>query len=170
MDWQPAWQMTEMCYVGCQTISPPWKSNTAAFMFSFSPTSGKYLFRGMYQNTPENLYFTDNYSLLSCDNLHPLVAPTPVSYCPGSPPQRLKVGESGKVCTEKAGVYLRVNPGKESEEIELLKPGTRFTVLDGPECAGNNWSWWKVKLDNGQVGWMAEGGDIYDPYFLCPSD
>lgn len=169
-DWQPVWQMTELCYDGCRPISPAWESNTAAFMFYLDPESGKYYLRGMYQNTPEGFFYDDNYSLISCDNAQPLVEPTPVSRCPNSPPQRLKVGERGKVCTQKDGVYIRVNPGIDSEKIVTLKPGTRFTVLSGPECAGNNWSWWKVELEDGQVGWLSEGGDVYDPYFLCPDE
>jgi len=168
-DWQPAWRMTEMCYAGCQTLSPPWESNTSAFMFGFKPESGEYYFRGMYQNTPDKFFFTD-YLLKPCDSNQPLIAPTPVSRCPGSPAQRLVVGEQGKVCTKKDGVYLRINPGKQSETIALVNPGTTFTVVDGPECAGNNWSWWKVELNDGRLGWLAEGGDIYDPYFLCLVD
>jgi hypothetical protein len=31
-----------------------------------------------------------------------------------------------------------------------------------------NWFWWKVELDPGLVGWVAEGGDNIDPYYICP--
>lgn len=100
-------------------------------------------------------------------NATPLIR-TPVSSCPGAPFQRLAVGENGKVCTKSDPIRLRKTPGKEGEIIASLKTGTKFEVIDGPQCAGSNWSWWKVKLDSGQVGWVAEGGDAIDPYFLCP--
>lgn len=88
--------------------------------------------------------------------------------CPGAPPQRLIVGQRGKVCTSSDSVRLREAPGKEERYISSIKKGTEFNVIDGPVCAGDGWSWWQVKTDDGQVGWMAEGGDDKDPYFLCP--
>jgi formylglycine-generating enzyme required for sulfatase activity len=99
-----------------------------------------------------------------------LTTPSPASFCPGSPPQRLKVGQQGKICTESDSLRLRKNPGTDGEVIASLKTGTIFEVIGGPECAGSNWSWWQVKLENGQTGWFAEGGDKTDPYFLCPVD
>jgi len=91
-----------------------------------------------------------------------------ISSCPGSPPQRLVVGQLGKVCTKSDAIRLRTTPGNSGKIIASLNPGTIFEVIDGPECAGSNWSWWKVRLDDGQEGWLAEGGDDIDPYFLCP--
>lgn len=72
----------------------------------------------------------------------------------------LEIEEKGKACTKQGGVYLRVNPSKESEKISLLKPETLFTVLDNSENAGNYWCWWKEKLEYGKTGWQAKGGTI----------
>ncbi|MBX3049658.1 MAG: SH3 domain-containing protein [Anaerolineales bacterium] len=101
--------------------------------------------------------------------------PTPiVSYtsstlsCPGAPPQRLEVNEDAKVCTKKDRVILRSGPGSYNSELTRLEPKSIVWVLDGPSCA-NNWSWWKVRTSWGLVGWMAEGGDSKDDYFLCPN-
>jgi hypothetical protein len=109
------------------------------------------------------------YSLISCDS-DDVNNPTFVPSCPGSLPQRLQVGDRGRVCTQKDSVRLRVRPGTDGAVRLVLPPDTTFEVIDGPECAGSNWSWWQVRLDDGQVGWMAEGGDEEDVYFLCPLD
>lgn len=97
------------------------------------------------------------------------VTPIPPSTCPGSPPQRLYVGGSAMVCPSVDSVKVRDNPGMSGNRITSLRAGTRFEVIGGPECAGNNWSWWKVRLNDGTVGWMAEGGDQIDQYYLCPT-
>lgn len=96
------------------------------------------------------------------------VTPLAPVTCPGSPPQRLHVGESAMVCPSVVSVKVRDNPGMSGNRITSLRAGTRFEVIGGPECAGNNWSWWKVRLSDGTVGWMAEGGDQVDQYYLCP--
>lgn len=163
--WNPAWQMTEMCYGGCEQLSPPWESDVAAFMFYYNDQTGKYQFKGMYQNTSG--FFEP---LSSCNSGQPLLTPTPIANCPFSPPQRLKVGEQGSVCTKSDPVIFRSEPGKGQPSIKSLPTGTTFTVIAGPECAGNNWSWWQVKLNDGKTGWLAEGGDYQDSYFLCPGD
>jgi len=65
-------------------------------------------------------------------------------------------------------VKVRSTPGMSGSRLTSLPSSTEFDVIGGPVCAGNNWSWWQVRTDSGQVGWMAEGGDEVDPYFLCP--
>lgn len=87
--------------------------------------------------------------------------------CPGAPPQRLKVNEMAYVCTSTDSVKLREGPGKSYSAIKSLVPGADIKVISGPSCA-DNWSWWKVKTESGFIGWMSEGGDSTDRYFLCP--
>lgn len=87
--------------------------------------------------------------------------------CPGAPPQRLKVNQMAYVCTSKDSVKLREGPGKNFSTIKMLVPGADATIIGGPTCA-DNWSWWKVKTESGYIGWMSEGGDETDPYFICP--
>jgi hypothetical protein len=89
------------------------------------------------------------------------------SSCPGAPSQRMVVNQSGYVCTKEDAVKLRSAPRRSGSEILQLVPGTSFTVIGGPSCA-DNWSWWNVRLDNGTTGWVSEGGDQIDPYFICP--
>jgi len=77
------------------------------------------------------------------------------------------VDEQGYVCTKKDSVKVRSEANRNAEVIIQLIAGAEFTVIDGPQCA-NNWSWWKIKTEDGTTGWMAEGGDETDPYFICP--
>ncbi|HNE04511.1 MAG TPA: SH3 domain-containing protein [Anaerolineales bacterium] len=96
--------------------------------------------------------------------------PCDISYynaCSGAPKQRLKIDEKAYVCTQKDSVKLRSDAGKEYSEIKALIPGAEVTVIDGPLCA-DNWSWWQVRTESGFIGWMSEGGDEVDEYFLCP--
>ena len=89
------------------------------------------------------------------------------SSCPGAPPQWMIVSQRGYVCTRSESVRLRVSPSRSASTLIQLEPGTQFTVIGDPSCS-DNWSWWNVQLDNGTLGWLAEGGDKTDPYFICP--
>jgi hypothetical protein len=89
-----------------------------------------------------------------------------VSSCPGAPEQRLKVGGSAYVCTQKDRLIMRDLPGNGSE-IMRLETGTRFSVIGGPNCT-DDMSWWRIEY-NGTTGWVSEGGDRVDPYFICPA-
>ncbi len=89
------------------------------------------------------------------------------SSCPGAPAQRLRIGITAEVCTKRDRVIIREGASRSSREIVRLEPGTSFRVVDGPSCA-NNWSWWKINWGGSNTGWVAEGGDRVDPYFICP--
>ncbi|MCJ7569139.1 MAG: SH3 domain-containing protein [Anaerolineales bacterium] len=89
--------------------------------------------------------------------------------CPGAPQQRVMIGEKARVCTKSDDLIVRKGPGSVGKELTSIKPGTNFMIIDGPSCA-NNWFWWKVELDSGLEGWVAEGGDNIDPYFICPAN
>lgn len=88
--------------------------------------------------------------------------------CPGAPPQQLAVYGLASVCTEEDGVFLRQEPGKDKKVLEKFLPGSELKLIGGPTCA-DDWSWWQVETETGIQGWMSEGGDHIDPYFLCPS-
>jgi len=95
------------------------------------------------------------------------VEPKQTSSCPGAPAQRMIVNQRGYVCTQSDSVRLRDAPYRSASTLIQLAKGTQFTVVGGPACA-DNWSWWQVKTDAGQTGWVSEGGDNVDPYFICP--
>jgi hypothetical protein len=98
-----------------------------------------------------------------------ILPPPNITECPGAPPQRVMVGEQARVCTQSEDIIVREEPGRDGKALTGIEPDTNFMIIDGPSCA-NNWSWWKVELDSGLAGWVAEGGDDIDPYFICPVD
>lgn len=89
------------------------------------------------------------------------------SSCSGAPEQRVEVGESAYVCTQQDRLIVRAQPSSNGGEIIRIETGTGFEVIAGPQCS-NNMSWWKIDV-NGTVGWVSEGGDNVDPYFICPA-
>ena len=84
--------------------------------------------------------------------------------CPGSPPPRLKVGDTAIVATESFPLRARPVPA-DGEPLELLYRGYALPVIDGPRCA-RSWLWWQVELRDGRAAWVAEG-DL-ENYFLRP--
>jgi hypothetical protein len=98
-----------------------------------------------------------------------LTPPITDTGCPGAPPQRVAIDEQARVCTEAEDLIVRKGPGLDGMQLIGIETGTDFMIIDGPACA-NNWFWWKVELDSGLEGWIAEGGDNIDPYFICPVD
>jgi len=84
-------------------------------------------------------------------------------------PQRLKIGDQAYVCLEKYNLRVRSEPGYSADIITSVAPGTLFTIIDGPYFA-DDWPWWRVRISNGIVGWVVDGGDDVDPYFICPVD
>jgi hypothetical protein len=85
-----------------------------------------------------------------------------------TPSQRIRVGDRIWVCTAYESLALRTGPGRSSSQITQLEPGTYATVVDGPARA-DGWLWWQVKTDSGEVGWVVDGSDEVDPYYICPA-
>jgi hypothetical protein len=168
-NWSPAWEMTETCYSDyCKQFAPPYQSGTAAFMFR--NVGGEYQLEFVHLSTPWAYYYSfNNLPIVACiQGVENFATATPSPSCPGAPPQRLQVGGRGQVCTRTDNVRLRIEPGSTSNIVASLPTGTVFTVIGGPECAGDNWSWWQIRTIDGLTGWIAEGGDETDRYFLCP--
>jgi hypothetical protein len=123
--------------------------------------------------TLDGLAFIDCSSALAsvagaaCDyfNITPAIVR---SSCPGAPFQRMIVNERGRVCTQSDSVRLRSAPARSASTLIQLKPDTLFTVIGGPACS-DDWSWWNVRLEDGTTGWVSEGGDEADQYFICPN-
>jgi hypothetical protein len=62
-------------------------------------------------------------------------------------------------------VRLRAEPGFEGEILADILVGKTVRVIDLPVCA-TGFLWWKVRTNNNQVGWMAEGEAAL--YYLEP--
>jgi hypothetical protein len=98
------------------------------------------------------------------------LCPPPISGVSSNrPPQEIRVGDSVRVCTAHDRLAVRTRPWRSSSEITRLEPGTSLVVVEGPAYA-DGWRWWRVRTHDGIVGWVAEGGDAVDPYFICPEE
>ena len=106
--------------------------------------------------------------------------------CPGAKyPTRIRPGRDASVCTKIDRVIIRTSAGMNESEILSLYTGTTVRVLEGPVCADNFW-WWKVEIypgttyglqaygydplgttDQTNYGWVREGWDEKDAYFIC---
>lgn len=142
--WSPDWQMTQLCYVGCETLDPPYESDFAGF-FLYN-IGGAWSLVVNYVNDPQNYYFSP-YELIPCDqperldvvSSQPGFTSAPLteeaaapSSCPGAPPQRLKIDEMAFVCTAGDTVKLREGPGRSYSILKSLDPGTELKVIGGP--------------------------------------
>ena len=105
-------------------------------------------------------------------------------FCPGAIAQKVRVGDEAKVCTRSDRLILRSDPSPDAQEIFRMYPGTELTIIGGPKC-GPNYTWWQVRVVKGarvslndrifysqdeEVGWVHEGSDAKDPYYICPVD
>jgi hypothetical protein len=85
--------------------------------------------------------------------------------CRYPPPTRLAVGDRAEVSAGIDRLRLRILPAVGTGELGLLYAGTQMTVLAGPSCNGG-YLWWRVELDDGTHGWVAEGS--WSTYYLSP--
>lgn len=146
--------------IGTGGTESPKPSNTrvrlTSTVVSTVPTSFSHLLTPL--NTPSVLKIVPSNTALPI-----------ITGCSDAPPQRVEVGRRGFVCTQYDRLIVRTGPRKSEDEITRLVPGTYFRVIDGPVCA-NNWSWWEIRTDDGVKGWVSEGGDNIDRYFICPQN
>jgi hypothetical protein len=98
-------------------------------------------------------------------NIAPAVSNRPPASCPGAPPFRLQVGQSGRVTPGDAN-NLRAQGASNAQIVGTLRGGDTFAVVGGPTCSGGM-TYWQVN-HNGQVGWTAEGTNT--SYWLEPTN
>lgn len=74
-------------------------------------------------------------------------------------PGGLAVGASAWV-TREGGLPLRLRagPGLQASVLGQLPPGTRMTLLAGPQQE-DGYSWWNIRVEDGREGWVA-GNDL----------
>jgi len=123
-----------------------------------------YLVVGVSEPTAKLSYF----GWLSYPHSHFWV-PSLTSSCPNAPAQRMQLNMRGYVCTKIGDVRLWDPPYRGAGEVAGLQSGEKFTVIGGAFCA-DDWSWWQIRTDHGLVGWIPEGGNNVDPYFICPME
>ncbi len=84
--------------------------------------------------------------------------------CPGAPPPRLTVGQTGRV-TPGLPNKLRSEPSLNASEVGRAPGEAVFVVVGGPVCA-DGYTWWQINY-NGIIGWTASGteGEYWvEPY------
>lgn len=97
-------------------------------------------------------------------------APVEETACLNAPEKRLSLGMNAAVCTAGESISLRSGPRRSASAIDHLIPGTRLVVIGEAICdEGEQWWYWEVQTDKGFTGWVSEGGDEIDPYFVCPA-
>ena len=85
--------------------------------------------------------------------------------CPDTPEIKIEVGKPARVTfTDGRPVRVRNIPSTYGLISEKIPEGTKFQVISGPQCS--EYIWWKIKLDSGVEGWVAEGN--MDAYFIEP--
>lgn len=85
--------------------------------------------------------------------------------CPHAPLPRLRPGMIAAVAPEINRLNLRALPAVSTGVVDLLGSGDIMTVLSGPSCNGN-YNWWRVELENGNRGWVAEGN--WERFYVIP--
>ncbi len=79
---------------------------------------------------------------------------------------RLQVGQRGRVTfTDGTPSRLRSAPGTAGNVVTQVQEGTSFEIIGGSYCV-DEYRWWPLRLDDGTVGWAAEGNP--SEYWLEP--
>ncbi len=94
------------------------------------------------------------------------------SNCP-SAASRIQVGDVVNILHR---LNLRTGPGLSWQIILTNNPSVKLEVIGGPTCTPQTTSngetkahlWWLVRMENGQVGWSAEGQLLATNYLLEP--
>lgn len=163
--WAPDWQITQLCYMDCNPVSPAYTSSKAAFFFNPNK-NGEYELTNVWLN--EDKIFREIYkvSVNSCGA--PITVPTPAAFtCPGAPATRLQKNDFAYASTTTTtSSNIRSSAGTSATIVGLLQAGKAVQLIDGPQCA-DGYVWWKVRLLSGSLtGWTAEGKGA--DYWLNP--
>ena len=85
---------------------------------------------------------------------------TGIVHCPNTQISEVAIGFEA---VSQVSLRMRDVPG--GEYVTTLNEGTAFLIISGPQCQGT-YTWWQVRLENGQTGWAAEADA--DLYFMTP--
>ncbi|GAB4513269.1 MAG: hypothetical protein OHK0046_13930 [Anaerolineae bacterium] len=91
--------------------------------------------------------------------------PSPV-LCPGTLPSRLFPGSGGVVSDDDSRrLNVREGPGLNFAQLDQMRVGEPFRVLEGPRCA-DDFAWYRVNYRGVLEGWIAEADS--EAYFVEP--
>ncbi|MDZ4671178.1 MAG: SH3 domain-containing protein [Phototrophicales bacterium] len=87
--------------------------------------------------------------------------------CAGSPVSIVRSGINGRVTVFNTGpVNVRQSAGTTFPVSRILPENARFAIIGGHQCV-DGYTWWQIRLDDGVVGWVAEG--TTSQYFIEPA-
>ncbi len=106
--------------------------------------------------------------------------PTPVPPTPTPTPMpKPTLGAGGKavvVNSEPEGIRMRAGPGLNNATLDIFRDGAVFDVLSPPgdvteyPVKADNYLWWRVRAEDGLVGWVAQGDDKQTWLVPLPAD
>jgi len=100
----------------------------------------------------------------------PVLPASPASEdCPGAHAPLVRVGGMAVVSTRVEQLRVRSGPGYSNSVVAMLDAGETIALIGGPVCADQRW-WWETQTATGQIGWVVEGWDNTDPYYILPAD
>jgi hypothetical protein len=79
---------------------------------------------------------------------------TPEPTATDTPEATATPAQQTAVVTSGVGVWLRAEPGTESEQLEWVLEGSVLVVLDG-EAESDDYTWQRVRTPQGNEGWVA---------------
>lgn len=162
--WKPDWQIDKFCYQDCQTVSPPYRSQKAAFFFSPNK-NGEYELTTVWLNDAKLWNDVFKVQMHACGE--PYIPPAAAISCPGAPDTRLNKNGYAYASTQSTTANrVRSAPGTSANIVGLLQPGKAVQITGGPSCV-EGYIWWQVKaLEGTLAGWTAEGQG--KDYWLVP--
>ncbi|MBN1563509.1 MAG: Ig-like domain-containing protein [Anaerolineae bacterium] len=93
--------------------------------------------------------------------------------CLGAPATQVKMGDVVIVTDDDPSpLNIRQEPNLTAQTLTQVLPGETMQIVGGPFCEGG-YLWWQMRLDNGSVGWAAEGtlaNYFYAPLTTPPQD
>jgi hypothetical protein len=124
------------------------------------------------KKTPEETPTPTSTEVQVIDTVSPITPTvTEVPVCTGAPEKHLSVGINAVVCTKSDPVKLRTDSKHDADPIDNLPPGATLSVIGGPVCDETVSAWyWEVSTEDGYTGWVSEGGDAVDAYYVCPAE
>jgi hypothetical protein len=97
--------------------------------------------------------------------LPPTLTPVPPE-APTLSPSGLAAGVEATVSEVLVALNVRENPGTGARVVEIILPGDRVTILDGPIFM-EGFTWWEVRVEESTaVGWAVE--QVGNTYTMIP--
>ncbi len=164
MNWQIEWGINNV------NGKAYYVSGSGGFVVDFDPKTQKECL-GAFEQMIQDYDFGGRYGGIE----DPQPTPTPLVFdCPFAPQPKLRMGDYIVTLT-KDNVKLRSAPEKYADNVIASLPQCTFgEIIDGPVCHEYNpgtaaYVYWKIRTDDGEEGWVAEG-DASEDFVGLPGE